>query len=429
MKPSFAPSGSILAGTCAVALAGMLGAHESAIAANWPQFRGPDSQGHSVEKKVLLHWTASSNVLWKATIPGEGWSSPVIWKDHVFVTTATDGGQSCRVIALHARTGAIRWNHEVFQQVPRRKEGRNSYATPTPATDGKLVYTCFGDGSFAALTFDGKIAWTNRSYPFYSQHGLGTSPLLHDGLLVTPWDASSDGPDKLLGWQKPWDKSFVLAIDARTGREAWKTSRGQSRIAHGAPVLWTRNGRMQVITEAGDVVQGFDLKTGKLLWTAKVLGEGKVPSPVIADDLVYASGGWGGRESIKAFRMGAEGDLGESNLVWEQKKGVPKLSSLIYVKPHLFAMTDGGIASCYNAMTGDILWQERVGGNFSASPVAAADRLYFTSDEGVTTVLEAGPKFTVLAKNPVEEKVQASPAIADSRFYIRTAGSLFCVGK
>lgn len=398
-------------------------------AANWPQFRGPGSQGHSTEKKVPLEWSATSNVLWKATIPGEGWSSPAIWKDHVFVTTATDGGQSCRVIALNAKTGAIRWNHEVFQQVPRRKEGRNSYATPTPATDGKLVYTVFGDGSFAALTFDGKVAWTNRSYPFYSQHGLGTSPLLHDGLLVTPWDASSDGADKLVGWQKPWDKSFVLALDAKTGKEAWKASRGQSRIAHGAPVLWTHQGRNQVVTEAGDVVQGFDLKTGKRLWTSKVLGEGKVPSPVIADDLVFASGGWGGRESIKAFRMGAEGDLDESNLVWEQKKGVPKLSSLLYLKPHLFAMTDGGIASCYNAATGEIVWQERVGGNFSASPVAANGRLYFVGDEGQTTVLEAGPKFNVLARNPLGERVQASPAIADGRFYIRTAGSLFCIGK
>lgn len=353
----------------------------------------------------------------------------MIWKDHVFVTTATDGGQSCRVISLHAKTGAIRWNHEVFQQVPRRKEGRNSYATPTPATDGKLVYTCFGDGSFAALTFDGKVAWTNRSYPFYSQHGLGTSPLLQDGLLVMPWDASSDGADKLVGWQKPWDKSFVLALDARTGREAWKSPRGMSRIAHGAPVLWTHKGRKQVVTEAGDVVQGFDLKTGQRLWTSKVLGEGKVPSPVIADDLVFASGGWGGRESIKAFRMGATGDLDESNLVWEQKKGVPKLSSLIHLKPHLFAMTDGGIATCYNAATGDIVWQERVGGNFSASPVAANGRLYFVGDDGQTTVLEAGPQFRVLAKNPLGEKVQASPAIANGRFYIRTAGSLFCLGK
>lgn len=402
---------------------------ETASAANWPQFRGPGSQGHSTERKVPLEWSSTSNILWKTTIPGEGWSSPIVWKDHVFVTTTTEGGQSCRVLALHARTGEIRWNKEVFQQVPRRKEGRNSYATPTPATDGRRVFTVFGDGSFAALDFDGKVVWTNRSYPFYSQHGLGTSPLLQDGLLITPWDASSEGPDKLVGWQKPWDKSFVLALDARTGREAWKTFRGPSRIAHGAPIPWSHKGRLQVVTEAGDVVQGFDLRTGNRLWTSKALGEGKVPSPVIAGNLVFASGGWGGRDSIKAFRLGDQGDLDETNLVWEQKKGVPKLSSLICIQPYLFAMTDGGIASCYKVETGEIVWQERVGGNFSSSPVAAANRLYFVGDDGQTTVLEAGPNFHVLARNPLGEKVQASPAIANGHLFIRTAGSLFCVGK
>jgi len=429
MKPSFAPLRSNFLGFCAIALAGILGSRHSAVAANWPQFRGPTGQGTSAETRVPLHWTASSNVLWKTVIPGEGWSSPVIWKDYVFLTTTTEGGQSCGVLALNAKSGAIRWNQEVFQQVPRRKEGRNSHATPTPTTDGRRVHVCFGDGSFAALTFDGKIVWTNRSYPFYSQHGLGTSALLHDGVLLMPRDGSSDGPDKLIGWQKPWDQSYVLALDANTGRERWRTGRVQSRISHGAPVLWTRNGRTQVVTEAGDVVQGFDFKSGKLLWTSQVLGEGKVPSPVIDGDLVFASGGWGGRESIKAFRMGGEGDLKETNLVWEQKKGVPKLSSMVLVGPHLFAMTDGGIASCYKSATGEIVWQERVGGNFSASPVAANGRLYFVSDEGQTTVLEAGPKFNVLARNPLGEKVQASPAIADGRFYVRTAGSLFCVGK
>ena len=398
-------------------------------AAHWPQFRGPTSQGHSTETKIPLEWSASSNVLWKATIPGEGWSSPVIWKDHVFLTTATDGGQSCRVLALHAKTGAIRWNHEVFQQVPRRKEGRNSYATPTPATDGKLVYTCFGDGSFAALTFDGKVAWTNRAYPFYSQHGLGTSPLLADGLLVMPWDASSDGADKLVGWQKPWDKSFVLALDAKTGREAWKTPRGMSRIAHGAPVLWTHKGRKQVVTEAGDVVQGFDLKTGHRLWTSKVLGEGKVPSPVIAEDLVFASGGWGGRESIKAFRMGAEGDLDESNLVWEQKKGVPKLSSLLHVKPYLFAMTDGGIATCYNATTGEIIWQERVGGNFSASPILADGKIVLLNEEGKATTIAPEREFKLLGEGKFESGFMASPAVDGNDLVLRTKTALYRVGS
>jgi len=316
----------------------------------------------------------------------------------------------------------------VFQQVPRRKEGRNSYATPTPATDGQRVYACFGDGSFAALNFAGEVVWTNRDYKFYGQHGLATALLLHDGAVIMARDGSNDGEDKKLGWQTPWDQAYVLALDARTGKERWKGKRGLSRISHGTPVIWEHNGKSQVVTEAGDVVQGFDLKTGERLWSSLVAGEGKVPSAVIGDGLVFTSGGWGGKESIKAFKLGGQGDLQESNLVWEQKKGMPKVPSMLHVKPHLFAITDGGIATCMKAATGEIVWQERVGGNFSASPVTAEGRIYFVGDNGETTVIEAGPEFKVLAKNPLGEKLQASPAISQGQIFIRTEKNLFCIG-
>ncbi len=398
------------------------------LGANWPQFRGPTGQGHSTEKRVPLSWSATSNVLWRTTLPGEGWSSPIVWGRHVFVTTATESGASCRVLAIDAKDGNLRWEREVFRQPTRKKETRNSYATPTPVTDGRRVYTCFGDGSFAALTFDGKVAWTNRSHPFYSQHGLGTSLVLHDGLVIMARDGSSDGPDKLVGWQKPWDQSFLLALDAATGREKWRTPRGLTRIAHGTPVLWRQGGRTQLVSETGDVVQGFDPASGRLLWTSRVAGEGKVPSPILGDGLVFTSGGWGGKATTKAFRLGGEGDLGESHLQWEQKKGMPTMSSMLHLDGRLFAVTDGGVATCMDARTGNVVWQERLGGNFSASPVAAAGRLYFTSDAGITTVLEAGPAFRVLARNELGESLQASPALADGRWYIRTSGALVCVG-
>ena len=170
-------------------------------------------------RNLPLGWSADSNVVWKTSIPGEAWSSPVVWNDHVFVTTATDEGQSCHVLAIGARDGSVLWNKEVFRQVPRRKEGRNSYATPTPATDGERVYACFGDGSFVALDFQGTAVWTNRDYSFYGQHGLGSSPILSDGLLIMARDGSSDGEDKKLGWQTPWDRSYVLALDTKTGKE------------------------------------------------------------------------------------------------------------------------------------------------------------------------------------------------------------------
>ena len=400
----------------------------SSLAENWPQFRGPGGQGVATEKNLPLKWSATENVAWKTALPGESWSSPVVWGDRVFVTTATDGGESCRVVSLERKTGRILWNKEAFKQVPRRKEGRNTYATPTLATDGEQVYACFGDGSFAALNFAGDMVWRNRDYKFYGQHGLGSSPILYRGLLIMARDGSNEGEDKKLGWQTPWDQSRVIALDAKTGKERWQGKRGLSRISHGVPVIWEHDGKAEVVSEAGDVVQGFDAQTGERLWSSEVIGEGKVPSTVIGDGLVFTAGGWGGKETIKAFKLGGKGDQKEAQLVWEQKKGMPKVPSMLYVKPHLFAITDGGVATCMKADTGELVWQERVGGNFSATPVAAEGRIYFLGDNGETTVIEAGPEFKVLAKNPLGEKVQASMAVSLGQLFIRTEKNLICIG-
>jgi outer membrane protein assembly factor BamB len=401
-----------------------------AFAENWPQFRGPTGQGISAEADPPLKWSQTENIAWKTEIPGESWSSPIVWGDRVFLSTATDSGEACRVLGFDARSGEVIWNKEVLRQMPRRKEQRNSYATPTPATDGERVYACFGDGSFVAVDFNGAVQWTNREFPFYGQHGLGTSPILHEGLLIMARDGSSDGDDKGLGWQRPWDKSFVIALDAKTGAVRWKTGRGLSRISHGVPAIWTgSDGRAQVVSEAGDVLQGFDLKTGDRLWSSEVIGEGKVPSVVLGGGLAFTSGGWGGKETIKAFKLGGSGELKETNLVWEQRKGMPKVPSMLFVEPHLFAITDGGIATCLKAASGEIVWQERVGGNFSASPVAAAGRIYFTGDNGETTVIEAGPQYKVLAKNALGEKLQASPAFSGDRIFIRTEKHLLCIAQ
>jgi outer membrane protein assembly factor BamB len=402
----------------------------TAVAEPWPQFRGPNTQGRSAETGLPLRWSATENIAWKTDIPGESWSSPIVWADRVFVTTATEGGHSCRVLALDRRSGAVLWNKEVFRQVPGQRQSRNSYATPTPATDGRRVYACFYNGWFVALDFGGQIVWTNSDYPFYSQHGLGSSPILYGELLIMARDGSSDGPDKSLGWQKPWDQAYIVALDTRTGRQRWKARRGLSRIAHGVPAIWTApDGHVELVSEAGDVVQGFDPRTGERLWSSEVIGEGKVPSTVLGDGLVFTAGGWGGRESIKAFKLGGRGELGTNNLVWEQRRGMPKVPSMLYVRPHLFAMTDNGTLSCLKADTGEIVWQERLGGSFSASPVFAEGRIYLVSDNGDTTVIEAAPRFKVLAQNPLGEKVQASPAISQGQLFIRTARRLWCIGQ
>jgi outer membrane protein assembly factor BamB len=408
----------------------LLACVSAAHAENWPEFRGPGRQGISTETNLPLKWNQKENILWKSAIPGDSWSTPIIWGDRVFLTTATEEGQSCRILCLEATSGKTLWDKEVFRQKPRKKEQRNSYATPSPVTDGEKVYAVYGDGSFVAVNFQGEVVWTNRNYPFYSQHGLGASPILSGDLLIMTLDGSSEGADKLVGWQTPWDKSYLVALDTKTGKQRWKTMRGVSRISHGTPVLWTTpEGKTQVVTEAGDVVQGYDRDSGERLWTSEVLGEGKVPSTLVGDGFVFTAGGYRGRESIKAFKLGAKGDLKETNLAWEQKKGTPKVPSMIYVKPYLFTIQDTGIATCIKADNGEVIWQERVGGGFSASPVSAEGRIYLLDNKGETTVIEAGPKFKVLAKNPLDGQVQSSIAISGGRLYLRTDKNLYCIGS
>jgi outer membrane protein assembly factor BamB len=397
-----------------------------ATAENWPGFRGSTRQGVSAETGLPLHWSATSNVVWKTEIPGESWSSPIVWGDRVFLTTATDNGATCRVLALDRATGRILWNKDLFAQELRRKEGRNTYATSTPVTDGKLVYAVFGDGSFAAIDFSGGVVWTNRDFKFYGKHGLGTSPILHEDLLIMSRDGSSDGPDMKIGWQVPWDQAFVVALDKNTGKERWRTKRGLSRISHTVPVVWRKpNGDAQIISNGGDVVQGFDAKTGKLLWTSESKGESPVPSPVLGHDVVFTACGWGGRESIKAFKLGGEGDLKESNMLWEQRKGMSHIPSYLYLKPHLFTIKEDGVAMCLKDDTGEIVWQERVGGNFSASPFSAEGRIYLTSDEGETTIIEASPEYKVVAKNSLGETVQSSFAVSGKSLFVRTEHNLY----
>ncbi|MCB1120007.1 MAG: PQQ-binding-like beta-propeller repeat protein, partial [Verrucomicrobiae bacterium] len=250
----------------------------SLTADNWPAFRGPNLQGISQESGFPLHWSAEENVAWKVAIPGEGWSSPIVWEDQVFITTATDGGTVCHVLALDRLTGSMLWDREVFQQEPGHKQTRNSYATPTPCTDGERVYAVFGDGSFVALDFSGNTVWTNRDFPFYGEHGLGTSPILWKDLLIMTRDGSGRPPNNGDGWHTPWDQARILALDKRNGALRWEAQRGMSRIAHVVPNVWTRgDGKAVLVSGAGDVVQGFDLETGQRLWTSWNEGEGVVP--------------------------------------------------------------------------------------------------------------------------------------------------------
>jgi outer membrane protein assembly factor BamB len=418
----------------ALAFVAALGAQ----AENWPRFRGPNGQGISSERKAPMHWTATSNVAWKTEIPGQGWSSPIVWDGRVFLTTTLENGSKCHVLCVDAKTGKILWNTHVFDQQPRRKENKNSYATPTPVTNGRHVFAVFGDGSVAALTMRGESVWTNREVAFYSRHGLGASPMLYGDLLIMPYDGSNPvtaagnwpnvGNDEKVGWQTPWDKALVVALDTKSGKRAWTGKRGLSRIAHVTPFVAKVDGKDQIISGAGDRVQGFDPKTGELIWSIYAQGEGVTPSPVLGDGMIFTSSGFE-KTTLRGVKLGgAKGDVTESHIAWEQKKGVPTQPSPLYVKPHLYAITDGGIATCYHPANGEIIWQERIGGNHSASPVFAGGKIYFLSEAGETTVVAAGPEFKVLAKNSIGERTQASIAISDGRLFIRSDKNLFCIG-
>jgi len=394
---------------------------------DWPGWRGPTRQGVSSETAIPTKWSETENVAWKTAIPGLGWSSPIVYGDGVFVTSATDGGASCRVIRVDRRTGKIKWDKEVFRQIPGNRQEHNSYATPTPVTDGRRVYAAFYDGGIAAVSFDGRIAWVNREHKYYSVHGSGASPILHDDLLIFPYDTTSDGEDKAVGHTKPWDQSFILALDKNTGKLRWKAKRGLSRVAHVTPQVMNVEGQPQLVSGAGDVVQAFDLKTGGLLWQARSVGEGVVPSVVIGDGMIFTASGFGD-PAIRAVRPGGRGDVTQTNIAWEIKKAVPMVPSFVYVNGLLFTISEGGVAQCIKATTGETIWQQRIGGKHYASPIYADGKIYFLSEEGESTIIKAGPQFEIVASNRLNESCQASYAVSRGQLFIRTRENLYCIG-
>ena len=403
-----------------------------AAAENWPRFRGPSGQGISTETDPPLTWSRDRNVKWKTEIPGLGWSSPIVWGDRVFLTATSPDGVQCNVICVGAGDGKVLWDRQVFEQKPTRKEGKNSYATPTPTTDGKHVFAVFSSGGVVSVDFDGNVAWINLDQHFYSRHGLAASPLLWGDLLIMPADGSTTelGVDEKIGWQKPWDKAYILAFDKETGKVRWRATRGLSRQAHVTPRVVDVGGKPVLISPAGDVVQGFDPATGERLWSAHSQGEGVVPSFVIGDGMIFTSSGFEA-ETIRAFRLDDDmhGEVTQSHLAWEQKKAVPIMPSFLYHDGLLFTVKESGIAQCLEAKTGQIVWHERLEGTYSASPVFAEGRIYILSEQGETTVFEAAREYKELARNPLEGPCQASPAVSSNNIFIRSEHNLFCISK
>lgn len=391
-----------------------------AAGSDWPRFRGPSGQGLSDAAGLPTTWSGVDNIAWRTAIPGIGWSSPIVWNDHVFVTTATDDGRTCRLVSLDRRSGRIRWERVAIDQQPRRKEARNSFATPTPATDGERVYVSCGDGSFAALSFDGRVVWTQRSEPFYGRHGLAASLLLHRDLLITARDGSSDGPDETLGWQKPWAGGYVLALDTRSGRERWRTPRGASRIGHATPILIPGPSGPLIVSPAGDVIQLFAADGGRVVASIPSPGEGVVPSPIVAEDLVIATSGFGA-PTTRAV------NIASGRVAWEQTSGVPMQASPVYVRPYVYTVSDQGVLTALDAATGAVAWRARLDGAFSASPVYSDGKLYFLSETCEGFVVAPGAEFRLLARNSLDGQCQASMAIAQRQLLVRTSTHLYAI--
>ena len=398
---------------------------------NWTRFRGPNGQGISKATGLPVQWSAEENIAWKTDIPGESWSSPIVWNDHIFVTTASDDGKNCHIIAIDKKTGNILWNKIVLtQEAEQHRHPMNTYATPTPATDGRTVYAVFSGGSFVAVDFDGNVRWINSDLKYYSHHGMGVSPILYGDLLIFAVNLT-DKNDQMLGWQTPWDKSYLLALDKNTGKERWRGKRGLSIISHATPIVMQVDGKDQIISPAGDVMQSFNPADGQLIWTIERKGEPCVPSPVIGDGLIYSVSS--DNNPIQAIRPDGKGDCTATHIAWQQKGYSPMMSSFLYVKPCLYTCTNNRI-NCLDANTGEFFWQLPLrSGDLNPSPVYADGKIYILSEQGTTTVLKpsSDPKVPaeILSRNELKEHCRTSMAIAGKQLIIRTDNRLWCIGK
>ena len=383
-------------------------------AAQWPEFRGPGAQGHSTETGLPLEWSETKNVAWKSPIAGLGWSTPVIANGRVWLTTAVEQrGYSLRAIAYDAATGKEVVNVEVFKIPTDRRDinPKNSWASPTPVIDGDRIYVHFGADGTAALSPSGEIIWKNR-FEYQSQHGAGGSPIVYGDLLIFSCDGS--------------DSAFVIALDKHTGKTKWKTNRGSpADQAYTTPLVIKVGDQDQLISVGAFRARAYEPLTGKEIWRVRYdEGFSNVPRPVFAHGLVFITTGFQQPELL-AVRPDGRGDVTKTHIAWSLKRGAPLTPSPIVVGDELYVVNDGGIASCIDAKTGTVIWQSRLGGTYSASPVYADGRLYFPAEQGVTTVIEPGKQARRLATNRLDGGHLASMAVAGGAIYLRTDAALY----
>jgi outer membrane protein assembly factor BamB len=402
---------------------------------DWPAFRGPTGDGRVPSRAIPpsaglpLRWSESEHVTWKAAVPHSGLSTPVVMEGKVWLTTATREGHDSHVLCLDAATGAWLLDRVIFHTDDPEPLGNkiNGYASPSPVVEPGRVYVSFGSYGTACLdtgTFD--VLWSRRDLPCRHYRGPGSSPILHENLLILTMDGV--------------DRQYVAALDKHTGATVWKTDRttvfddldaqgmpyrdGDKRKAYSTPLVVTVDGKTLLISAGSMAVFGYDPLSGREIWKLAHRDFSSSTSPVFGHGLAFVGTGFGKAE-LFAVPVNGQGDLTDEAVVWRAKKGMPRTPSPVLVGDLIFTLADNGTITCLQARTGEELWQERLKGKFAASLLHAHGRLYCVSQEGQTTVLEAGREFKILAVNTLDTGCMASPALADNALFLRTETHLY----
>lgn len=391
--------------------------HPNADAARqWYRFRGPTGQGTVEGAAIPLHWGPASNICWKTELPGRGNSSPVIWGDRIFLTCADEKGVSRSVVCADRTTGGIAWERRFDVAVLERMvRDKNGFASSTPAVDGERVYVFLGNAGVICLDFEGNQKWQADLGRFDGTWGPGASPILYRGLVILNQDQS-----------KP-SSSFCVALDRDTGRVIWRSDRAAS-MGWCTPMVFAIKGagRDEMIFASAEMLFAVDPATGRALWNCGGPTREPIPAVVTGNGLIYCTSGRNG--PTLAVRPGGSGDVTDSMLVWSALRNGPHVPSPALVGHRLLLVNDHGILTCLDALTGATLHQRRLGGKFSSSPIVSGDLVYFTNEDGVTTVIRAEGSFEAVAENELGEPVLASFAAADGRLFIRSPKTLYCIG-
>ncbi len=392
-------------------------------AESWPQFRGPDGQGHAPEADVPLEWNNRKNVRWKVEVPGKAWSSPGVANGYGFVTTAVEDGNelSLRAQSFQLEDGSQAWDQEVFRMEVDRVHKKNSHASATPIVHENRLYVHFGHQGTACLdATTGEVLWTQTSLSYKPVHGNGGSPALFEDKLIFSCD----------GQENP----FVVALNTRDGSIAWKTPREvevQRTFSFSTPLLIEVSGRPQAVIPGSGAVISYDPRTGREIWRCRY-GEGYsvVPRPVYYKGKIFVSSGFN-RAILYAIRVDGTGDVTDTHIVWQEDKAVPKESSFLIVDDLLYFNDDKGILACLDPETGEEHYRERLDpqGGYSASPVYASGHLFFHNGDGVTTVIEPGERFRKVEENELREYGLSSFGVLPDGFLIRTEEHLYRIGE